>query len=110
MGPKGQKGPRPMWRTSRKKASPVRYWGRLLMNVASLGFAGWAWLFYKNVWQAAIPAFGSPEPYLAALRGLLAKYLVVGGGLLLAWWSGFILARSKPTTSVQEQDRQQQVG
>jgi hypothetical protein len=40
----------------------------------------------------------------------LAKYLVVGGGLLLAWWSGFILARSKPTTSVQEQDRQQQVG
>ena len=81
------------------------------MNTASLGFAGWAWLFYKNVWQVAIPAFGSPEPYLAALRGLLVRYLVVGGGLLLVWWSGLILARSRPVAlSVQDEGRRRQVG
>jgi hypothetical protein len=99
-----------MWRTSRKKAPQARFWGRLLMNVASLGFGGWAWLFYRNIWQAAIPAFGSPEPYMAALRWLLVKYLAVGGGLLLAWWSGLILARSKPAVSVQEAGHQRQVG
>ncbi|NMB46940.1 MAG: hypothetical protein GX998_11105 [Firmicutes bacterium] len=80
------------------------------MSAASLGFAGWAWLFYRNIWQAAIPAFGSPEPYLEALRWLLARYLMAGGGLVVAWWSGLILARSKSAASVQKTGQQRQVG
>ena len=87
-----------------------RLWGRILMNAASVGSVGWGWLFYKHIWQAAIPAFGSPEPYLASLRWLLAKYLVAGGGLLLAWWAGFSLARSPRRSKVEEGTGQRQLG
>lgn len=93
-----------------RKLPQMWFLGRLLMRITTLGFAGWAWLFYRNIWQAAIPAFGSPEPYLEALRWLLAKYLMAGGGLLLSWTLGYVLVRSQPRKSVQEVSRQRQVG
>ena len=98
-----------MWKSNAKEPR-VRFWGRLLVGAASLGFVGWAWFFHKHVWQVAIPAFGSPEPYLAALRLLLARYLVAGGGLLLTWWAGFTLARSPGAPSPQDSSHQRQVG
>ncbi len=41
----------------------------------------WAVLFYSNYWQAAIPAFGDPAVYQAALHGTFVKYC--GAGVLL---------------------------
>lgn len=98
-----------MWKSNDKEPR-VRFWGRLLVGAASLGFVGWAWFFYKNVWQVAIPAFGSPDLHLAAMRGLLGRYLAVGSGLLLAWWAGFALSRSSGASSPNEGSRQRQVG
>ncbi|NMB25917.1 MAG: hypothetical protein GX986_10345 [Firmicutes bacterium] len=98
-----------MWRPNGKEPR-VRFWGRLLVGATSLGFVGWAWFFYKHVWQVAIPAFGSPEPYLAAIRALLGRYLAVGGGLLVVWWAGFVLSRSPGTSASREGNRQRQVG
>jgi|LSQX01.1.fsa_nt_gb hypothetical protein len=94
----------------RMKASRVKFWGRLLLSAASLGIVGWAWLFYKNVWDVSIPAFGSPEPYLESLRWLLARYLLVGGGLLMAWISGLAMARSDTLGQSQQTSRQRQMG
>ncbi|NLK08550.1 MAG: hypothetical protein GX316_07610 [Firmicutes bacterium] len=97
-----------MWRSG-KKESRMRFWGRLLLGTASLGVLGWAWLFYQNVWQGAIPAFGSPDPHLAALKTLLAKYLAAGGGLLLVWWAGFVLYRSSDSSVSRENRRPRQL-
>lgn len=94
----------------RAKVSRVKFWGRLLLAAASLGIVGWAWLFYKNVWDVSIPAFGSPEPYLEPLRWLLARYLLAGGGLLLAWISGLAMVRSDAGGRAHQTGRQRQMG
>ncbi|MGI6566084.1 MAG: hypothetical protein ACOX3I_01915 [Limnochordia bacterium] len=99
-----------MRRIIRILAPRVRLWGHLLLLAASLGVVGWAWLFYKNVWDAAIPAFGSPEPYLESLRWLLARYLLAGGGLLVAWLSGLAMVRSSTPGRVHGSGRQRQMG
>ena len=88
----------------------IQKWGRVLLGAASLGFALWAWHFYRNVWEVAIPAFGSPAPYLASLRALLAKYLAAGGGLLMVWWGGFAMARSPKASSKKTGGGQRQTG
>jgi hypothetical protein len=94
----------------RMKVSRVKFWGRFMLSAASLGIAGWAWLFYKNVWDISIPAFGSPEPYLEPLRWLLARYLLAGAGLLLAWISGLAMVRSDAVGRTHKTGRQRQMG
>jgi len=99
-----------MLSTVRMKGSRLRFWGRVLLSAASLGITGWAWMFYKHIWGASIPAFGSPDPYLEPLRWLLARYLLVGGGLLLAWISGLAMARSGTEGQAHQSGRQRQMG
>lgn len=56
-----------------------RYWYRWVLVGALLV---WTVLFYRNYWQATIPAFGDPEQHLAILRQAFNRYIAVGLALI----------------------------
>ena len=62
----------------------------LLLTAVSLA---WGILFYRNYWNAAVPAFGEVSMHLVRLRSVFWRYL--GVGTLIAGMWGFVAIRQR---------------
>ncbi|MGI6610277.1 MAG: hypothetical protein ACOX4G_07160 [Limnochordia bacterium] len=84
----------------------ARFWRwlkRLCLAGASLA---WVVLFYRNYWDAAVPAYGDITIHLAGLRQLFWRY--VGAGIVLGgmWWLAIRQASRRLASPEQERVRQ----